>query len=360
MSQRPWIEVNGKSYSHDAILKISVDKSSTAFEMVVLTFCKKWLSGQKEFFIQTSGSTGSPKQIRLLRSQMEASASQTIEALQLKSEMTSLVCLDTKYIAGQMMLVRSFIAGMNVIAIEPSSNPFDKIKTDPIDFVALVPYQLEYLLTYLPETLDQVRCAVIGGAPISFALKEKARKSKCAIFATYGMTETLSHIALQRLGGLQPQDYFEAFSTVKLRLDNRGCLCIRINFLSKEIITNDLVELVEERKFRWLGRIDNVINSGGIKIIPEKVESIFEEVFNQLQIKNRFLVAGTPHDQLGQQVTLIMEGSPFEKPVQEKILNVKIHQLSKYELPKKVIFIPLFKKTATGKINRPATVALLQ
>ncbi len=359
MSQQPWIRVNEKDYPHEALRKISVDNSQSDFEAATLGFFQQWVNGQQEFFIQTSGSTGYPKKIRLARSQMEGSARQTIAVLQLQPGMTSLVCLDTKYIAGQMMLVRSLMAGMNILALEPSANPFNKLQTYQIDFVALVPYQLEHILTYFPETLDQVRCAIIGGAAISASLNEKVKKSKCAIYATYGMTETLSHIALQRLNGPKPQDCFEALSSVDLRLDSRGCLCIRAEYLQKEIITNDLVELVEERKFRWLGRVDNVINSGGIKIIPEKVESVFESIFDKHEIKNRFFVAGLPHDQLGQQVTLIVEGNPFEKTVQEKILTLGRQKLSKYELPKEILFIPQFKETATGKINRTASLAAL-
>src|SRR6185369_1961682 len=139
------------------------------------------------------------------RNQMEASARQTIESLKLKAAETALVCLDTKYIAGQMMLVRSLITGMNIIAIEPSSNPFEKMENDHIDFVALVPYQLENILEQNPEKLNQAHCAIIGGAAVSHSLKEKIKKSGCALFATYGMTETISHIALQRLNGKNPQ-----------------------------------------------------------------------------------------------------------------------------------------------------------
>src|SRR6478736_3435407 len=137
MSQSPWIKVNEKRYSVDELRKPIVEDNLSGFEKSTLNFCRAWLTGQQEFTLQTSGSTGTPKPIALRRTQMEASARQTIEALKLKLGETALVCLETKYIAGQMMLVRSLTAGMNIIAVEPSSHPFDKIENQAVDFVAL-------------------------------------------------------------------------------------------------------------------------------------------------------------------------------------------------------------------------------
>jgi o-succinylbenzoate---CoA ligase len=360
MSQSPRIEINGRTYSHEELKKQSFENNQSDFEKSTLKFCHAWLNGQQEFTIQTSGSTGAPKPIVLLRKQMEASANQTIEALQLKTGETALVCLDTKYIAGQMMLVRSLIIGMNIIAVEPASNPFEKIDGQQIDFVALVPYQLENIIEHTPERLDPVRCAIIGGASISHSLMEKIKKSSCVLHSTYGMTETISHIALQQLNGKSPREFFEAFPSIQLRLDNRGCLCIKANYLKEEIITNDLVELVEERKFKWLGRIDNVINSGGIKIIPEKAELIFEKVFDSFQIKNRFFITGLPDEKLGNKVTIVVEGLAFNKEIQKEILVRVSQKLNKYELPKEFVFIQHFTETATGKVNRSATAASIQ
>lgn len=360
MNQSPWIKINRKKYSHKELESTLAENNLSDFEKSTLKFCKAWLTGQQEFTLQTSGSTGAPKPIILHRTQMEASATQTIDALELKAGETALVCLDTKYIAGQMMLVRSLIAGMNILAIEPSSNPFEKTEGEIIDFVALVPYQLENIIEHASVKLNQVRCAIIGGAAVSHSLKEKMKSTGCTLFATYGMTETISHIALQRLNKNYPQDYFEAFPTISLRSDSRGCLCIKANYLEEEVITNDLVELFDGRKFKWLGRVDNVINSGGIKVIPEKVEMIFEKILDQFQIKNRFFIAGLGNEKLGNQVTILIEGSAFTDEIQKKILIEASQTLTKYELPKEFLFIQHFKETATGKINRYATVSSIQ
>lgn len=358
MSPLPWIAMGGSVYSHQELIGLSPGLTAPDYAVAAIKFCQQWLSGQQEFTIQTSGSTGPPKALLLLRSQMEASARQTIEALQLRPGESSLVCLDTKYIAGQMMLVRSLMAGMNIVAVEPSSNPLEKIEDRPIDFVALVPYQLEYLVKHASKKMNQIRCALIGGAAISNSLREKIRESACAMYATYGMTETISHIALQRINGPHAQEFFEVFPTVHVRLDHRGCLCIKASYLPEEVVSNDLVEMVDENKFKWLGRIDNIINSGGVKVIPEKVESVFERILNSFEIRNRFFIAGFPDEKLGSRVTAVFEGIPFNKEIQEELLVEATQHLDKYELPKAFVFVPQFKQTATGKINRSASVLI--
>jgi O-succinylbenzoic acid--CoA ligase len=357
MSQSPWIKVNERIHSLDELKEPLLGSELSDFEKSTLKFCHDWLNGQQEFHIHTSGSTGAPKSIALLRTQMEASAKQTIDSLNLKAGETALVCLDTKYIGGQMMLVRSLIAGMNIIAIEPSSNPFENLMDQSIDFVALVPYQIENIIDHVPEQLNRVHCAIIGGAAISHSLNEKIKKCNGHIYATYGMTETISHIALQRLNGDNVQDYFEALPSVQLRLDNRGCLRIKTNYLQGEITTNDLVELAGVRKFRWLGRVDNIINSGGIKIIPEKIEKVFEKIFDSFKIKNRFFVTGLPDKKLGSKVTIVIEGVAFDEEFQKQVLLEVKQILTKYELPKEFIFVTHFTETVTGKINRMATIA---
>jgi len=355
--------LNEKEFSFNKI-KEGNFAAQTPFEKSTLEFCQRWLNGEKKFELQTSGSTGVPKKIILSRNAMEASAWQTVNALKLKTGYTSLVCLDTKYIAGQMMLVRSLVLGMNIVAVEPSGNPLENIN-EQIDFVALVPLQLENIVNHSLEKFNHIRCAIIGGTAVSNSLKSQISDLipitiGTQIYATYAMTETLSNIALQKLNGENEQDYFEAFEKINLRLDSRGCLCINADYLSEEVITNDLVELIDNKKFKWLGRIDNIINSGGIKIIPEKIETVIEKVFDSLQIKNRFFIAGLPNEKLGQHISLILEGESMNNTLQEKIIEEIKKQLTKYELPKEFLFVEKFIETNTGKINRKETIHLLQ
>lgn len=349
------LNLNGRIFSVEELQAVSINERLTDFEKSTLLFCQLWLNGQKEFTINTSGSTGQPKEIILNREAMEASARMTINALKLQTNFTSLVCLDTKHIAGQMMLVRSLILGMHAVAVEPKANPFDGLDQH-IDFAALVPYQLENVLDHALEKLNQLRCTIIGGASIGQSLKEKIQNISCSIYATYGMTETLSHIALQRINGIGTQEYFEALEDVQLRLDNRGCLCIKAKYLPGEVVTNDLVELIDERKFKWLGRVDNVINSGGVKVIPEKIEAVIEKIFGSMHLSNRFFIAGIPDDKFGQRVVLFCEGA-LSKIAQSRILERSNQQLRKYEVPKEFLFVSKFAETTNGKINRPVTLS---
>ncbi|MBS1681782.1 MAG: AMP-binding protein [Bacteroidetes bacterium] len=348
-----WINLNGRKLSIEEISSFSLAQAKTDFEKSTIEFCQAWLRGQQQFTIQTSGSTGAPKKITFLRKQMEASAQQTIRTLQLKPGHTSLVCLNTQYIAGQMMLVRSLLQNMNVIAVEPSSNPLDTInRSQQIDFAALVPLQLENVVSNSIKSLDKIKNVIIGGASLSNSLKEKIKDLACNIFATYGMTETISHIALQKLTGSSVQEYFQAFEGVSLHLDDRNCLCVSANYLQQEIQTNDIVELINDRKFRWLGRFDNIINSGGVKIIPEKIEHAFEKIAADNAITQRFYVTGIPDEKLGERVVIIFEGRPFAHSLQERVIKEVKEQLTKFEVPKEILFLEKFAETATGKIKR--------
>ncbi len=352
------ILINNKHFTHDQIINLSFD-SASAFERSTLAFCHDWLIGKKQFTLQTSGSTGTPKEISFSRDQMMASARMTQTALGLKEGDTALICLDTKYIAGQMMLVRSFVVGMNIIATEPSANPFVAIEeNDKIDFAALVPYQLQNIISNKPELLNKIRVAIIGGASIDSVLKERLQKLKCAIYATYGMTETLSHIGLMKLNGPNPDDHFTALPGVKIEKDDRGCLIIQTVFLSEAIITNDLVNLKKPNHFKWLGRWDNIINTGGIKVMPEKIEKQLEEIFRTCGIARRFFVTGFPDSSLGQKVCLLIESSPFHEETIHQLQSEMRVRLSKYEIPKEVRFLERFEQTETGKINRPKTINL--
>lgn len=352
------IVINGKSFTYDQIINNSFD-TDTAFENNTLTFCHNWLSGKENFTLHTSGSTGEPKKITFSRDQMTASALMTQAALGLREGDTALISLDTKYIAGQMMLVRSFVVGMNIIATEPSSNPFNSVGLhQKIDFTALVPYQLENIMATHPKQLDNVRVVIIGGAAVDSSLKNKLRELRCDIYATYGMTETLSHIGLMKLNGSSSEDYYTTLPSVIIEKDARGCLVIKTNFLSEPVITNDMVDILASNQFKWLGRWDNIINTGGIKVIPEEIEKQLEEILHSCDIYSRFFISGFPDTSLGQKVCLIIESPPFDDNKMVYLQSKMKAGLSRYEIPKEIKFLESFKETETGKINRLQTVHL--
>lgn len=330
--------------------------SFTPFETETFSFIKKWLTGEIHFPLTTSGSTGTPKEIILTRNQLQQSAHRTIDALALTNQHTTLVCLDTKYIAGKMMLARALEANMNIVAAEPASNPFKNLPADTsIDFTALVPLQLEEILNDTPsaEKLNRVKNIIIGGAAVSENLKSKIRNLQPNVFATYGMTETVSHIALQKLNGMGASDHFTAFDTIGISIDERNCLVITIPEFTEPVVTNDLVELTGSHTFRWLARYDNIINSGGVKLSPELIEQKIGAMFSALHYTQAFFVAGVPDERLGQKLVLVIEGNT---DTDTRLLSALKEKLSPYEIPKAIITVAQFERTATQKINRAKTL----
>lgn len=351
----PSIQINGKDVSWANLKKFV---PSTPFEETTIEFIKKWQSGVEDFEIHTSGSTGKPKVINIKRSKMEASARFTTEALSLKSGQTALICLDTEYIAGKMMLVRALVNKMNIIAVTPAANPLKGLNSAP-DFTALVPLQLEEILkdNTSTELLNKMQSVIIGGAAIGPNLETKIKSLKVPVYATYGMTETVSHIALKKVNGDDRSDYFTAFEEVKLGRDSRRCLTIQSVLTNNEVlVTNDSVNLLDSHCFEWLGRADNTINTGGVKVQSEEVEKAVALIFAELKIPNRFFVAGLPDEKLGEKVCLIIETAEQPLVGNPDILKVLQQKLSKYEIPKIIIYVDRFIETPTGKVNRKETL----
>jgi len=357
-----FIRLNAKKYSYEEVKKEKFSSLSD-YELKTLQFCAQWLNQQSHFSINTSGSTGNPKTIILSREQMRTSAHMTIDALGLSSQDKSLVCLNTEFIAGKMMLVRGLEAGMEIYIIPPSANPFkDLTEKAGITFTALVPYQFETILRESPEKktlFHKMKAVLIGGAPIHASLEERLQDLSSPIFHTFGMTETVSHIALRRVNGKERSENYKVLQSVSISVDARNCLIIHSPFTKEPVITNDVVELIHTNTFKWMGRIDHVINSGGIKIHPEKTEKIIERIFSELHLEKRFVIAGFPHKDLGEAVFLIIEDAPWNQSKVDE-LREKIKETgNKYEVPKKIFFIDRFKETPTGKIDRLKTKEML-
>ncbi|MBN8821554.1 MULTISPECIES: AMP-binding protein [unclassified Spirosoma] len=341
---------------------------ATPYESEALDFCKAWQSGQTEFVLHTSGSTGTPKPIRLTRAQMQASAHLTGQTLGLQAGDPALVCLNIRYVAGIMMLVRGMELGLPMTILEPSSNPLEHLDlaTSHFAFTALVPLQLQTILEKSPDKLpilNGMKAILVGGAATSPALEKALQVISAPIFATYGMTETVSHIALRRLNGPSASDVFTALKSVTLGTDERGCLHITsaaTNFV--RVQTNDVVELLDNLHFRLLGRADTIINSGGVKLQPELIEQRINQVLTDYGLSYRVFVAGLPDDQLGKRVVAFVEQAHSTPPelfwrAWETAQADIRQQIGKYAVPKDVIIVPNFAETPTGKLDRRATVA---
>lgn len=348
--------LNDKNISFEEI-KEGLVVGNTAFEKSTLSFCRQWLNGQGLFSLKTSGSTGEPKSISISRHQMELSAQQTIDFFELQPEDTVLVCLNAAYIAGIMMIVRALISKAKIIAIEPTGNPLQDIDQQ-IDFIAVVPLQLKQILDNA-ETRHQLgscRAVIVGGALVSVSLMKSIQESAANIYATFGMTETLTHFSVKQLNPKQ-EGHFTAFNRVIIGQDTRGCLTVASPVTEDRVlVTNDLVEILSPNTFNWLGRIDNVINSGGVKLQIETLERKVEHAFYDLELTNRFFIGTKPDDILGEKVVLIIES----KTDLEILNNLDWSDyLQKYEKPKEVLYSRQFQETPTGKINRHEIITSL-
>jgi O-succinylbenzoic acid--CoA ligase len=342
---------NGISFSTKETLFQFVDKDFPEISI----FIREWFDDSGVIHCKTSGSTGIPKEIGLDRLRMMNSAQATGNYFSLGPESRALLCLPLGYIAGKMMLIRAMVLGWHLDSIDPSSTP-EIPRHVTYDFSAMVPLQLTNSL----DQLKHIKTLIVGGGEVPSLLRPKIANLKTKIFATYGMTETITHIALMPLnksaGFSVADNHFKGLPGVRFSTDPRQCLRIQVPYISeKEIVTNDMVELISETRFKWVGRYDNIINSGGVKLIPELIEEKFRDV-----IKGRFFFTAVPDQVLGEKLVLIVEGEQENNFVQRLSDFQRQHSLdiSKYEIPKNVYFTKKFKQTETGKVKRKASLEL--
>ena len=328
-------KLNGFHLNRNDLCRVAYSfiKEGDEYEKSVGDFILDWFDNKSYVEMNTSGTTGTPKLIRVDKQAMVNSAIATGDFFDLKPGYKALHCLPTKFIAGKMMFVRSFILGLDIDFVAPSSHPMLHNDTK-YDFVAMVPLQAQNSLS----SLNNVKKMIIGGAKMSKTLEKGLSKLKTEVYETYGMTETITHIAAKKIG----EKAFSILPNIKISKDDRNCLVIDAFKISNDsIVTNDLVELVGENQFVFLGRMDNIINSGGIKLIPEKIEDKLSD-----KINSRFFVTGMKDADLGEKLVLIIEGDV--QPISEDIFDV----LDKYEKPKEVFFVKKITETENGKIKR--------
>jgi O-succinylbenzoic acid--CoA ligase len=352
--------LNGRQIALEDVRSHAV-QHKTDFEFATLTFLKEWLDGSKTFVQKTSGSTGAPKEIVITRHQMIASAEATQAALGLKRGYHAFICLDTRFIAGKMMCVRSLVTGMEMTFREPIANPLTALsETSIVDFVALVPYQIEEILSS-PQSfyLNKLGTVIVGGAPMKTDTAQRLKTFSSRFFSTYGMTETMSHIALQHISPTQPDGVFQCLSGVTIEADERGCLVASVPWLTEKVVTNDIIEIISSKNFRWVGRFDNIINTGGFKASPEKIEFQIENIFKSLNVDRRFFIAGVPDDKTGERVALFIEGVGLPGFLEE--IQNRLHSLvQRFEIPKAIYFIDNFQYTSSNKLDRLATLSRLK
>lgn len=313
--------------------------------MTLNDFLDEWNNPKNTVEVQTSGSTGVPKCIRVEKQRMLNSARITCDFLGLKAGDTALLCMPLDYIAGKMVVVRSIERQLRLTTVEPSGHPLKDISTS-FDFAAMVPMQV-YNSLQVPEECEKLRTIkhlIIGGGPINDDLQQQLSSFLNKVWSTYGMTETLSHIALRRLNGENASLWYTPFSTVSISLNANGCLVIEAPLVHEgRLETHDRAE-IRDGKFRILGRLDNVINSGGIKIQAEEVEEKLRP-----HIKMPYLISKCSDEKFGEVVVLLTE-CPDLSFVKEICCNV----LPKFWQPKHYLYTSHIPLTGTGKPARKA------
>ena len=312
--------------------------------MTLEEFLAEWHNDSPFVRVKTSGSTGAPKPMMVEKRRMLNSARITCDFLGLREGDTALLCMSLDYIAGKMMVVRSIERNLKLLSVPPSGHPLATVNApSPLDFAAMVPMQV-YNTLQVPEErarLMQVRHLIIGGGAIDEAMEAELRTFPHAVWSTYGMTETLSHIALRRLNGPAASEWYMPFPSVSISQTPDGCLVIDAPEVCPEpLVTNDIVEITSSR-FRILGRKDNVICSGGIKIQIEEVE---------LQLRPHlhapYLLSKRQDGKFGEIAVLLTEGSVEEaRLICERVLP-------KYHQPKAYLHVARIPLTETGKPAR--------
>lgn len=352
--------LNGREFSYEAIRQTPTPPASlNGYEARVLELLHQWLSGAQEFGQRTSGSTGEPQLILLKRRQLAASAARTGDYFDLGPGDRALVCLNCEYIGGKMMLVRGLERHLRLTVVEPHADPFAEVPADAeFDFAAFVPLQLRAMLAAgRAGRLNHMRAILVGGAGVGPGLLAEIQQLTVPVYLTYGMTETASHVALRRLNGPDASAHYRVLPGLHLDQDARGCLTVRGDVTDDQlIVTNDHIDLLDQHRFDWLGRVDFVINSGGVKVPAEKVELVLDVALAELGHARRAFVAGRPDEHLGQAVIAYVEGPALPPATEQKLLVLLRERLNKYELPKGIAYVPAFQTTASGKLDRAATL----
>ncbi len=310
----------------------------------LLESLQNWFKPNPFLEVKTSGSTGQPKLIQVSKEAMLQSARLSLNTLGLKRGITSLLCISPKYIGGMMHVVRAMINDMTLVIGSLSRNPLSNLDTK-IDFTALFPIQIESELQNPSgkQKLEAIDTIIIGGAKLNVNAQELIKNFSNNVYACYGMTETLSHIALKKISQNAEDQGYTPLEGITLNLSQKGTLEILAKHISPTAIqTNDLVEFDKNGRFKLLGRLDNTINSGGLKINLEEVEEIISTYIHQ-----DFALSYYEDETLGQALALLIMGNNITN-----LENTLKENLPKYKVPKKIIYCQAIPRTENGKIKR--------
>ena len=345
--QRQRLLLQGKEYTAGDISRLVAEGAENCPPALwdLYLFLEKWFDASPVITVHTSGSTGTPKELVVRKDRMMQSARLTCEFLNLQAGDTALLCMNLRYIGAMMVVVRSLVAGLNLIVRPASGHPLSDIE-EPLRFAAMVPLQV-YNTLRVPEEkerLEQTDILIIGGGAVDDSLEAEISALPTAVYSTYGMTETLSHIALRRLNGETASKHYYPFPSVELSLSAESTLVIKAPLICGEVLqTNDIACLYPDGSFTIAGRKDNVINSGGIKIQAEEMEKRLRPF-----IPVPFVVTSVPDPRLGQALTLLIAGQVDVRELESKLQTV----LDAYHRPRHIFMTESIPQTENGKTDR--------
>ena len=338
----------------DKSLATTDNLNEIRFRQELFRFLSDWFNDAEEMTVQTSGSTGEPKLIRVRKTHMMNSACATCYQLRLAPADKVLLCMSLQFIAGKMMVVRALVAGLDLHLVAPSGYPL-KDTNAHFRFAAMVPMQIfnSLQVSLERERLQQIGVLLIGGSAVDPKLETALKAFPNPVYVSYGMAETLSHIALRRINGAEASDFYTPLPSVEVFLSKESCLVIDAPLVcDQRLYTNDHAELRGDGSFRILGRIDNVINTGGIKVQTEVLEAFLSDF-----IDLPFAISSLPDEKFGEIIVLAVEGI-----VDDALLTQTLHaeNLPAHQFPKQIITVDYLPRTESGKINRVALRNLLQ
>ena len=344
--QRQRLLLQGKEYTAGDISRLVAEGAENCPPALwdLYLFLEKWFDASPVITVHTSGSTGTPKELVVRKDRMMQSARLTCEFLNLQAGDTALLCMNLRYIGAMMVVVRSLVAGLNLIVRPASGHPLSDIE-EPLRFAAMVPLQV-YNTLRVPEEkerLEQTDILIIGGGAVDDSLEAEISALPTAVYSTYGMTETLSHIALRRLNGETASKHYYPFPSVELSLSAESTLVIKAPLICGEVLqTNDIACFYPDGSFTIAGRKDNVINSGGIKIQAEEMEKRLRPF-----IPVPFVVTSVPDPRLGQALTLLIAGQVDVRELESKLQTV----LDAYHRPRHIFMTESIPQTENGKTD---------
>ena len=329
--------------------KKETDPQAPEWEKALWTFLSAWMNDRPDVAVRTSGSTGTPKTLLIRKDLFLNSAAMTLDFLKVHPGEKALLCLSANYIAGKMMIVRAMSGRLKLTAVSPQVEAILS-HDDSVDFSAMVPLQARAILNRTDgrSRIERIGKLLLGGAPITPDLEKQLAPLGNQIYATYGMTETVSHIALRRLNGPDRSPYYRVFPGVSISTDGNGCLMIDAPALADHPIrTTDIVRMVGQTEFEIIGRYDNIVNSGGIKYSPEVIEQKLADV-----ISDRFIISSMPDPKLGEKLILIIEAVNRHQYDWNRLKALLQERLSPYECPKRAFFLEKFPTAGNDKLSR--------